>query len=83
LIPKTQKKKKKNKTKQNKTKTKRERDSKKKTKRSSKKKKNENRERLVEEKKILLCSSKISNCHIPSNSNLKNSIFFVFKYEIP
>jgi hypothetical protein len=48
------------------------------------------RERLEEEdkkelkkKKSLFYASKISNCHIPSNSNLKNSIFLVFKYEIP
>jgi hypothetical protein len=57
------------------------------------KKKNEKRERLEEEDKkeykkkkkngIKFCASKISNYHIPSNSNLKNSIFLEFKSEIP
>jgi hypothetical protein len=56
-----------------------------------KKKKKKKRERLEEEdkkefkkkKNSLFCASKISNCHIPSNSNQKNSIFLVFKSEIP
>jgi hypothetical protein len=50
---------------------KRERDSKKKAKKG------------VKKKNSLFCASKISNSHIPSNSNLKNSIFLVFKSEIP
>jgi hypothetical protein len=34
-------------------------------------------------KKSLFCASKIPNCHIPFNSNMKISIFLMFKSEIP
>jgi hypothetical protein len=60
LIKKKKKKKKKKREKKEKEK---ERDSKKKTKKEKKK--------GVQKKISLFCASKISNCHIPSNSNMK------------
>jgi len=59
--------------------------------RKKKEKKIKERERLEEQnrkesekkKNSLFCASKIPNCHIPSNSILKISIFLVFKSEIP
>jgi hypothetical protein len=54
---------------------------KKQNKKKKKRKKKKQKKKKRKKKRSIFCASKIPNCHIPSN--LKISIFLVFKSKIP